>query len=133
MSVKTLIVEDDFSSRLMLQEMLQDYGPVHIAANGKEAVCAAKAAMDGGRPYDLICMDILMPEMDGTQALRQIRTLEESRGISLADGAKVFMITGLNSSKDVMRAFSGSCDAYLLKPIDMRRIKEHLRQFGLSG
>jgi len=131
--VKTLIVEDDFTSRLMLQEILEVYGAVHIAVNGKEAVAAVKAALDGGHPYELICLDIMMPEMDGNEALRQIRALEASRGISLSAGAKVFMTTGLSSSKNVLAAFSRSCDAYLLKPIDMRKIQEQLHASGLTG
>jgi two-component system chemotaxis response regulator CheY len=131
--VRTLIVEDDFTSRLMLQEILNQYGSIHIAVNGKEAVGAVKTAIDGGQPYDLICLDIVMPEMDGNEALQQIRTLEHSRGIGLAGGAKVFMTTGLNSPKNVLEAFNRSCNAYLLKPIDYRKIKEQLRQAGLSG
>jgi two-component system chemotaxis response regulator CheY len=131
--VKTLIVEDDFTSRLILQEILQEYGSVHIAVNGREAVAAVESAMKVGQAYDLICLDILMPEMDGNEALRRIRELEAGRGVPLSAAAKVFMTTGLNSSKNVIQAFNSSCDAYLLKPIDLRKIKEQLRQSGLSA
>ncbi len=79
--MKTLIVEDDFTSRVLLQEVLKRDGTVHIAVNGKEAVDAVRAAMDAGEPYDLICLDIMMPEMDGYEALKEIRAIEESRGI----------------------------------------------------
>ena len=79
--MKTLIVEDDFTSRLLLQEILKPYGTTHIAVNGKEAVDAVVTAMDVGEPYDLICLDIMMPVMNGYEALKAIRGLEESRGI----------------------------------------------------
>ena len=81
--MKTLIVEDDFTSRLLLQELLKGYGPAHVAVNGKEAVEAARMAMDAGEPYDLICLDIMMPEMDGHGALKEIRAQEEARGSCL--------------------------------------------------
>jgi two-component system, chemotaxis family, chemotaxis protein CheY len=71
--------------------------------------------------------------MDGNETLRQIRSLEQSRGVAACAGAKVFMTTSLNRPKDVIQAFNRSCNAYLLKPIDMRKIREELRQAGLSG
>jgi CheY-like chemotaxis protein len=79
--MKTLIVEDDFTSRLFLQTVLSRYGECHIAVNGKEAVEAHRTAGEDGKRYDLICMDIMMPEIDGREAVKQVRALEEARGI----------------------------------------------------
>ena len=52
--MKTLIVEDDFTSRLLLQTFLSRYGECHLAVNGKEAVEAFRMALDNGSPYNLI-------------------------------------------------------------------------------
>jgi two-component system chemotaxis response regulator CheY len=131
--MKTLIVEDDFTSRLLLQEILEAYGPVHIAVNGREAVEAVHAAMNAGEPYDLIGLDIMMPEMDGYEALQKIRSMEESRGILSSRGTKIFMITALDGVKNVVQAFRGLCDAYLFKPIDKARLLDRLRALGLPG
>lgn len=60
--MRTLIVEDDFVSRRLLQSMLEAYGQVDIAVNGVEALVAYKLSIDEKTPYDLICIDILMPE-----------------------------------------------------------------------
>ena len=129
--MKTLIVEDDFTSRILLQEILKDHGSVHIAVNGREAIEAVRAAMDTGRPYDLICLDILMPEMDGEETLRRIRSLEESRGILSSQGAKVFMTTAVEELHNVIESFRGLCDAYLYKPVDKARMRQQLRAFAL--
>ena len=131
--MKTLIVEDDFTSRLLLQEILKRFGEIHIAVNGKEAVAAARAAMDAGAPYDLICLDIMMPEMDGSEALKQIRSMEEARGIISSHGAKIFMTTALDQMKNVIQAFYGLCDAYLYKPIEKAKLVEQLQAFRLIG
>jgi len=129
--MKTLIVEDDFTSRLLLQELLKIHGPCHIAVNGREAVEAARIALDSGEPYDLICMDIMMPEMDGQEALRRIRQLEEDRGILSTYGAKIFMTTALGDIRNVSDAYGNMCDAYLTKPIQQTKLQEELQKLKL--
>jgi len=129
--MKTLIVEDDFASRLLLQEILQGYGATHIAVNGLEAVEAARTALDAGEPYDLICLDIMMPQMGGQEALRKIRELEDARGIFSTDGAKILMATAMGDWKNVDAAFGGLCDDYLVKPIRKDKLLAALRKAGL--
>ena len=78
--MKSLIVEGDFGSRLLLQILLSRFGVCHIAVNSKEAVDAFRAAKKAGAAYDLICMDMI-PEMDGQAALQAIRAQEEAEGV----------------------------------------------------
>lgn len=129
--LRTLIVEDDFTSRLLLQELLKGYGPSHVAVNGREAVEAVRAALEAQDPYDLICLDIMMPEMDGQQALREIRNLEEARGVMPSNRARVVMTTALSDLKNVSNAYHSLCDAYLTKPIEKVRLLEELRRQDL--
>jgi len=129
--MKTLIVEDDFTSRLLMQELLKSYGPSHIAVNGKEAVEAVCLALEENAPYDLICLDIMMPEMDGQQALWLIREQEESKGILSSDGAKIVMTTALGDMKNLTAAYRSLCDAYLVKPIDKAKLLKELRKLEL--
>lgn len=72
-----------------------------------------------------------MPVMDGNQALRAIRDLEEKRGILAPQGAKIIMTTALDDMKNVMQAFHGLCDAYLVKPIEKAKLIEYLHSLGL--
>jgi two-component system chemotaxis response regulator CheY len=129
--MNTLIVEDDFTSRLLMQELLRSFGLAHIAVNGREAVEAVKAAMEAGHPYELICLDIMMPGMDGHQALREIRALESARGIFSTDGAKIIMTTALNDIQNKISSFSDLCDGYLTKPIYKEQLLNELRKLKL--
>jgi len=129
--MKTLVVEDDFTNRLLLQTFLSRYGECHLAVNGKEAVQAFQMATDSRAPYDLICMDILMPEMDGMEAVKQVRALEEASGVLSTHGVKIFMTTSVNDVKEVIRSFQELCDAYIFKPIDTGELLRHLRSFRL--
>ncbi len=129
--MRTLIVEDDFTSRLLLQTFLSRYGDCHVAVNGKEAVAAFSLAQNTGQLYDLICMDIMMPEMDGQAAIKEIRKLEEAGGTLSTNGVKIIMTTALDDVKNVMQSFKSLCDAYLFKPIDTAKLLAHIKEFRL--
>jgi two-component system chemotaxis response regulator CheY len=129
--LRALLVEDDFTGRLLLQTFLSRYGDCHVAVNGREAVEAFRTALEQGQPYDLICMDIMMPEMDGREAVRQVRAMEEAQGVLSTNGAKIIMTTAVNEVKDVIRCFQDLCDAYLVKPIDLAQLLAHMRSYKL--
>jgi len=129
--MKTLIVEDDFISRLLLQEFLKGYGPSHVAVNGKEAVEAVRLALNRGDPYHLICLDIMMPEIDGQEALRLIRLLEEEKEVFGARRARIIMTTSLADRQNVIKAAEARCDHFLVKPIEKARLLTALRDLGL--
>ncbi len=129
--MKTLIVDDDFTNRLLLQEILKKYGPVHIAVNGKEAVEAISKAMETDEYYDLVCLDIMMPEMDGQEALRKIRGLETTKGIISTDGVKIIMTTALGDVKNPVNSFESLCDGYIVKPIDKAKLIKELHKLSL--
>jgi chemotaxis protein histidine kinase CheA len=130
--LRVLLVEDDFASRLLLQTFLMRFGECHVAVNGREAVDAVRAAFARGQRYDLICMDIMMPEMDGREAVRHVRAIEESHGILSTAGAKIIMTTTVSEIRDVIQCFKDLCDAYLMKPIDLGKLLEQMKAYGLT-
>jgi two-component system chemotaxis response regulator CheY len=129
---KILLVEDDFSGRVLLQDLMEDVlrevPDIHIAVDGREAVRLVTQALLAGAPYDLICLDISMPKMDGITALNLIRELEERHGRGALDGAKIIMTTCHHDKKHVFTSFRKQCDAYLVKPITRSHLEEKLRQ-----
>ncbi len=132
--MRVLIVEDDFTSRKLLQTILTPFGDCDIAVNGKEAVDAFKEALDSGKPYELVCMDIMMPEMDGQEALRAIRSIEKDKGLRGSDEVKVVMTTALDDPKNVVEAYyKGGATSYVPKPIDRQLFVHLLRNLGLVG
>ncbi|HUI10410.1 MAG TPA: response regulator [Bacteroidota bacterium] len=128
--MKTLIVEDDYASRMILMRLLLPYGETEVAANGKEAVTAFAAALHSGSPYELVCLDIMLPEMDGRTALREFRALESAAGGGVRP-ARIIMTTALGDRESVV-AVAHLCDAYLVKPVEKRRLIGCLEEFGFA-
>jgi two-component system, chemotaxis family, chemotaxis protein CheY len=130
--MKTLIVEDDFISRRILSQILSPYGSCDIAIDGEEAFMAFKFALDEAAPYDLVCMDIMMPHMNGQEALKLIRALEKDRGVAEAQGVKVVMTSAKENPKDVVEAmYHGGATVYIVKPIGKQKLLHELRELGL--
>lgn len=130
--MRILIVEDDFTSRRLLQKMLAEYGECEIAVNGSEAIDAFSMAVRNNEPYDLVCLDIMMPEMNGQEVLKVMRRMELDFSIEDEQKAKIIMTTALDSPRNVIEAYyNGGCSGYLVKPIEKRKLIETLEEHGL--
>lgn len=125
--MRILIVEDDFVSRRLLQKMLSQLGICDTAVNGTEAVKAFQMAHDEGSPYDLVCLDIMMPEMDGLEVLKRIRLYEKGIGIEGLSGVKIIMITALDDFNNIKTSFREQCEAYVIKPIEREKLLHVLK------
>lgn len=129
--MKILLAEDDFVTRKFMTSFLTKYGECDVTVDGMEAVDAFMMALEEDEPYDLVCLDIMMPVMDGYQALVGIRNLEKERNIPEEKSAKVIMTTALNEEKNVKMAFELGCTIYSGKPIDQERFEQALKKLGL--
>jgi two-component system chemotaxis response regulator CheY len=128
--VKILIVEDELTSRELLKVILEPYGTIETAVDGIEALKAFNFAL-GKQSYDLICLDIMLPKMDGQQVLKGIRKIEGDRGILGPDAVKIIMISALQDFETVTEAFSSQCTSYITKPIDAEKIVAELKNLEL--
>lgn len=131
--MRSLIVEDEFTSRKILQCILQAYGECDVAVDGDEATSAFHDALERDMAYDLVCLDIMLPKSNGHEVLETLRDMEEARGIPVGKGVKVIMTTSLSDGKTVMAAFNGGCEAYLVKPVDRDKVTNELRKLSLAA
>lgn len=131
--MRILIVEDDFGSRKLLQSLLGNYGDCDIAVDGEEAIAAFQLAWKEKKPYALICMDIMMPKINGQEALKMIRDFEARNEIKPSDEVKVIMTTVLDDPKNVIDAlYKGGASAYIVKPIDKEKLIREIEELGLA-
>jgi len=121
--MRMLVVDDEYGSRLLLNQYLRSYGEIDIAVNGLEAVDAFMLAWKDNEPYDIIWLDILMPENDGYYVMKEIRAYEKRIGIREIDGVKFVITSCLDDPKSVLKAYkhAGTCE-YLIKPLSMENV-----------
>ena len=130
--MRILIVEDDFVGRKIMHQLLLEYGQCDVAGDGLEAVKAFDLALAAGEPYDVMFLDIMMPNMSGHEALKIIREKEKALGVTPQKEVKVIMTSALDDVKNVTQSFfQGGASAYLVKPIERRKVIEELRKLGL--
>ncbi len=130
--MKILIAEDDFIIRTILKDMLSEYGDCDIAVNGMEAVQSFEGAIRNNKEYAVIFMDIMMPKMDGIEALKKIRAMESDKGIRDSKEVKVIMVTALSDPKTVVEAYyRGGATSYIVKPIERKQLLAEMAIMGL--
>ena len=129
--MKILLAEDDFVTRKFMVNFLSKYGECDVTVDGMEAVDAFMMALEDEEPYDLVCLDIMMPVMDGYQALVAIRKLEKEKNISEEKAVKVIMTTALKEERNVKMAFELGCTIYSGKPINQDRFEQALKKLNL--
>ncbi len=130
--MRILIAEDDLVSRKFLHKFLLQYGECDLVVDGLEAIDAYMLSIKEKKPYDLICLDIMMPKVDGTKVLKAIKDLETQLGILPENRAKIIMITALAETQIVEQAFEYGCDAYASKPIDTKKLVEVIEKLGFG-
>lgn len=128
--LRALLVEDDFVSRKLLVEMLRGEFLCDSAGDGLEALEAYNLSVKNEAPYDIIIMDIGMPRVSGSQALRLIREAEASERIQSGQGVPVLVLTAHKSA--FRESFQAGCDAYLVKPVSAAVLLEKAREL-ISG
>jgi two-component system chemotaxis response regulator CheY len=99
--------------------------------DGRDALTAFLTAQQTKQPYQLICLDIMMPDIDGKEVLHAIRDLEKASGRLPETWSKIVMTTALGDARTIGTSFHDLCDSYLVKPVDKAKLLACLRQLKL--
>ncbi len=129
--MKFLVCEDDYITSQVMQELMLAFGECDLAEDGKKSVELFSDALKKDKPYSMVFLDIMMPELDGQGVLAKIRELEAEHNIFGLDCTKVIMTSALDDYENIKTAFNHQCDGYLVKPVEKDKIIELLNEFGM--
>lgn len=132
--LRCMVVDDDELGRELIVHYLEGVADCEMAENGLKAVKMFRDAFEAGNRYDLIILDIVMPEMDGHTAAKEIRLLEKEWGLSINEGVNIIVVSSLNTPHDVIQAYiSASSAAHIVKPVNPDKLLKILGKLGMSG
>lgn len=130
--IRCLVVDDDELGRELIAQYLEGVAECEMAENGLKAVEMFRDAFEGGNPYDLIILDIVMPEMDGNTAAKEIRLIEKEWGVSINGGVSIVVTSSLNTPNEVIQAYvSARSAAHLVKPVHPDKLLATLGKMGI--
>ncbi len=130
--LRILIVDDSISAQLKIKTILSNYGQCDQAYNGKEAVDHFQLSLKNNSVYDLIIMDIVMPEMDGLTAVKKIKEIQDKEEIAEEDRTKIIMLTSKKDSENMMKAhYELGISVYVTKPFEEKTLIESLGNLDL--
>ena len=126
--IKTLVVEDVFLIQRIIQKLTTNYTNCHAVQNGIEAVEKFKSEFFNGEPFELIYLDIYIPEMNGIEVLENIRAFERELKIKEEEKVKIVMVSSLSHANMIKKARKLGCNGYITKPFSKDQIIDELRR-----
>ncbi len=130
--LKTLIVEDELDIQKLINIYLSSLAVCDFANDGLEGLKLFKSARKNGRPYDLVILDILMPNLDGGGMLKQLRAWEEEDGLIRPQGTKVIVLTVLDENLNIVQPFKSLGDGYIIKPFSQTELLKAVKNLGFN-
>ncbi len=128
--IRTLIVDDDKMCSYVAESIMKKYGPADMASSGLEAISKFEDAF-GHKPYSIIILDIMMPEVDGQQVMKKVREIEFKHGVVKGNRVKIIMLSAIEDKRTILSSFQGGCEAYLTKPLVAKVLDETVKEvFG---
>lgn len=128
--MKILVVDDELVSRKKMLKIVSNFGACDEVEDGKGAIESVKKALESWNLYQLITLDISLPDIRGTEVLSLIRKLEDARGLDAEEKAKILIVTA-HSDVDTVKSCIGKCDGYVIKPFNKEGMTEKIKKTGL--
>lgn len=130
--MKSLVLDDEAVSRKVLAKVLSSLGECITADSGRKAIAEFDAAAAEKKLFDLLILDISMPDIDGIQVLATIRAKEKKAGIPKAARVKIIMVTASIRKSSIKQCIRLGCNGYISKPYNLQLLFKDLKRLGFT-
>jgi two-component system chemotaxis response regulator CheY len=130
--MRVIVADDESVSRNKLQEIMEPLGKCDFFEGGRAVIEAFQESHEEGEPYQLLMLDIGMPDVNGIQVLHEVRRIEKEREIHDENRVKVIMVTAHPDKDTIITFFRAGCDSYIKKPFDRELIFTKLEELGFK-
>lgn len=130
--MRILIADDELVSRKKIEKIMSNFGECQSVESGAAALESFWMAWNEWRPFDLVCLDVGMPDTDGTEVLYEVRRMEEEHSVAPEHKAKVLMITAHGDRDTIVTCVQAGCDGYITKPFNVNTIRDKMTEIGLG-
>jgi two-component system chemotaxis response regulator CheY len=125
--MKILVIDDEFVALARIKAFLKKIGDCDTSTNPKEALMQYRDAIEKGEPYNLVTIDIDMPQLDGFEVLKIMEQIERRLGVN---PAKKLMVSAGGTVDNVLAAKDMRCEGFIVKPIDKKSLFDKIRDMG---
>ena len=130
--MRVLVVDDELVSRKKMKKILDGLGSCDTAESGQDALVAYVKAWKDDAPYSLITLDISMPDIDGVEILKRIRSLEQAKNLAKEEQAKIIMVTASAERDTIVQCLRSACNDYIIKPFNRETVFAKLEKTGVA-
>ncbi len=126
--MRSLVIDDEFMAGMKLAELLKPHGSCRTAVTANQALTLFRSALRAGEPYELVTIDIQLPDMNGLDLLR---ALQQAEAESRHPPARKLMVSANGTRDNVRSAACRGCDGFLIKPVQRDALLARLVALGL--
>lgn len=130
--MRSLVVDDELVSRKKMQRIMDSFGECRAVDNGMAAINAVISSWKDNEPFEVITLDISMPDMTGIEVLGKIRLLEKKRSDPKQARLRIIMVTSHSDKENVVNALKAGCDDYVAKPFDKKIMAGKLKKLNFQ-
>lgn len=131
--MKTLVIDDDYSCSNMFKLFFEKYGQCDTFSLGQNGLTAYKEALQTGQFYDLVVIDIILPDINGVDLLNFIRAEEDMNNVSVNFRTKVILTTSLDDdvNRKIESTLTHGLETYYAKSFANGGLREKLIELGI--